>query len=88
VAGLAGKIYYRWLFVELIWVAKQARGHGHGRALLSYAEEEARRHGCQHVWLDTFSFQAPGFYEKNHYSLFGESGLPARLPGGTSFGRR
>ncbi|HEY4281439.1 MAG TPA: GNAT family N-acetyltransferase [Chthoniobacterales bacterium] len=77
VAGLAGKIYYQWLFVELLWVSKDIRGHGHGRNLLSSAEDEARRQGCHQVWLDTFSFQAPGFYQKNGYTLFGElSGYP------------
>jgi ribosomal protein S18 acetylase RimI-like enzyme len=71
-AGLAGMIYYRWLFIDLLWVAEQIRGQGHGKTLLDVAEEEARSRGCQQVWLDTFSFQAPGFYEKSGYTLFGE----------------
>jgi GNAT superfamily N-acetyltransferase len=72
VAGLSGKIYYEWLFVELLWIEERFRGRGHGKALLSHAEDEARRHGCKQVWLDTFSFQSPGFCEKNGYSLFGK----------------
>src|SRR6185369_11191696 len=64
-AGLAGMIYYRWLFIDLLWVAEQIRGQGHGKTLLDLAEQEARSRGCQQVWLDTFSFQAPGFYEKS-----------------------
>jgi len=71
-AGLAGKIYYQWLFIELFWVAEQIRGLGHGKKLLDRAEDEARLRGCQQVWLDTFSFQARGFYEKRGYTLFGE----------------
>jgi GNAT superfamily N-acetyltransferase len=71
-AGLSGRIYYQWLFVELLWVGAQFRGLGHGKALLTNAEDEARRRGCRQVWLDTFSFQSPGFYEKNGYSLFGK----------------
>ena len=35
------------------------------------AEAEAIRLGCVGVWLDTFSFQARGFYEKLGYTLFG-----------------
>lgn len=35
------------------------------------AEEEAVRRGCLGAWLDTFSFQARGFYERLGYSVFG-----------------
>jgi ribosomal protein S18 acetylase RimI-like enzyme len=78
-AGLMGKIYYQWLFIELLWVAEQLRGQGHGSLLLNTAEEHARACGCRESWLDTFSFQAPGFYEKNGYVVFGE--LPEYPPG-------
>jgi ribosomal protein S18 acetylase RimI-like enzyme len=47
------------------------RGGGWGRALLERAEEEAIARGLQGVWLDTFSFQAPGFYQKLGYEVFG-----------------
>jgi GNAT superfamily N-acetyltransferase len=79
VGGVAGKIYYQWLFIEWFWVAEQIRGQGQGRVLLASAEDEACRRGCQQAWLDTFSFQARGFYEKNGYVLFGE--LPDYPPG-------
>jgi hypothetical protein len=34
------------------------------------AEAEARSRGCVGSYLDTFSFQARPFYEKQGYSLF------------------
>jgi GNAT superfamily N-acetyltransferase len=71
-AGLVGRIYYSWIFVEFLWVAEQHRGQGLGRALLVKAEEEAVSRGCTGCWLDTFDFQARGFYERYGYSLFGE----------------
>jgi hypothetical protein len=37
-------------------------------------EAEASKRGCEYCWLDTFSFQAPGFYEKYGYTRFGELG--------------
>jgi ribosomal protein S18 acetylase RimI-like enzyme len=35
------------------------------------AEEIAANRGCLGIRLDTFSFQAPGFYEKLGYRIFG-----------------
>lgn len=71
VGGLLGHVYYGWLFVSNLWVADEHRGGGHGARLLARAEEEARARGCRAVWLDTFSFQAPGFYEKLGFREFG-----------------
>ena len=34
-------------------------------------EEEAKAAGCYMAQLDTFDFQAPGFYEKQGYEIFG-----------------
>ena len=35
------------------------------------AEEVARERGCIGMWLDTFSFQARGFYVKPGFTVFG-----------------
>lgn len=69
--GLWGHIYFEWLFVELLYVPPALRGQGVGRTLLGKAEDEARASSCGGVWLDTFSFQAQGFYEKQGYRVFG-----------------
>jgi GNAT superfamily N-acetyltransferase len=71
VGGLWGMVSYRWLFVQYLVVPASMRGHGHGSALMLAAESEARRLDCVGLWLDTFSFQARGFYEKLGYSCFG-----------------
>ena len=70
--GLWGNAGYGWLFVQYLVVPESSRGQGQGRALMLAAEAEARRLGCTGVWLDTFSFQARGFYEKLSYGVFGE----------------
>jgi GNAT superfamily N-acetyltransferase len=69
--GLWGRSYYGWLFVELLFVPEAARGHGVGTELMRRAEAEAARRGCHGVWLDSFSFQAPGFYRRLGYAEFG-----------------
>ena len=69
--GLWAKCYYDWLFVELLFVPEVMRGQQLGAKLLAQAEQWAKEQNCIGIWLDTFSFQAPGFYEKQGYSVFG-----------------
>ena len=71
VGGLWGRIAYDWLFIELLAVPESLRGKNHGAALVTEAEEIARREGCLGVWLDTYEFQSRGFYERVGYSVFG-----------------
>jgi GNAT superfamily N-acetyltransferase len=54
-----------------MWLPEAVRGRGYGHHLLTLAEDEARRRGARHAHLDTFSFQAPGFYEEHGYRVFG-----------------
>ncbi|WP_445177836.1 GNAT family N-acetyltransferase [Pseudomonas sp. McL0111] len=70
--GLYGRVFYQWLFIELLSVPEAGRGHGVGSKLMHMAEEFARNKGCIGIWLDTFDFQAPEFYKKLGYSEFGE----------------
>ncbi|KQM33140.1 GNAT family N-acetyltransferase [Sphingomonas sp. Leaf10] len=69
--GLWGKIGYRWLFVEFLAVSPERKRQGIGRDLMQRAEALAREAGCIGIWLDTFSFQARGFYEKLGFAHFG-----------------
>lgn len=72
VGGVIGATYWNWLYINLMWVKEDLRGRGFGRQLLSMAEEEARKRGAKNAYLDTFSFQAPEFYKKHGYQIFGE----------------
>ena len=69
--GLWGRIGYDWLFVELLSVPEQHRGSGLGAALMRRAEQVARGEQCVGIWLDTYDFQARGFYEKLGFEVFG-----------------
>ena len=42
------------------------------KTMVAAAEAEARKRGIRNVYLDTFSFQAPGFYKKLGYREFGK----------------
>jgi GNAT superfamily N-acetyltransferase len=76
VAGLAGETYCGWLFVKYLWVSDGLRGRGVGRELMAQAEVLARERGCHSAHLETFSFQARGFYEKLGYKEFGRLDYP------------
>jgi GNAT superfamily N-acetyltransferase len=67
IGGLWGRTVYDWMIVELLIVPERLRGHGLGTELLRRAEEVAVARGCIGVYLDSFDFQAPGFYRKHGY---------------------
>lgn len=70
--GIIALTYWEWLYIDLMWLEEGLRRRGYGARLLSLAEETARQQGAKQAYLDTFSFQAPGFYEKQGYHVFGE----------------
>jgi GNAT superfamily N-acetyltransferase len=69
--GLWSVTLFRWLAVEMLFVPQSMRGQGVGSALMALAEAEARDRGCLGIHVDALSFQAPRFYEKLGFSLFG-----------------
>jgi len=71
VGGLWGRTVFGWLFVELLFVPDALRSRGLGTELVQRAEREAMARSCHDVWLDTFQFQARGFYERLGYHCFG-----------------
>ena len=71
VGGLTGWALYDWFFVQLLHLPQTLRGQGIGTELMQRAEAFARETGLVGMWLDTFEFQARGFYEKLGFRVFG-----------------
>jgi len=71
VGGLWGATIFRWLKIELLFVPEEMRGMATGTAIMKRAEALAAERGCIGASLDTYSFQARGFYEKRGYALVG-----------------
>lgn len=70
--GLWGRTSWDWLLIELLYVPPDMRGMGWGKRLVEAAEREAVQRHCNAAWVDSYSFQAPGFYERLGYSVFGK----------------
>lgn len=58
--------------INTLWVDESLRGQGWGRKLMEAAEKDAIKKGCTIAYTDTFAWQAPKFYEKLGYSLYGK----------------
>ncbi|HWJ78668.1 MAG TPA: GNAT family N-acetyltransferase [Niallia sp.] len=72
VAGITGYIVWAHAHVDFLWVDESVRKEGYGTKLLKRIEEFAREKGCTFIFLETFSFQAPEFYPRNGYEVFGK----------------
>ncbi len=71
-AGLRAVTYWDWLHIRSLWVDDSLRGQGIGQKLMAAAEKEGAARGCHSAMVDTHSFQAPAFYKKAGYEVWGE----------------
>ncbi len=72
VGGILGRTSLGLCFLDLVFLPDALRGQDIGSRVMAEAEAEAKRRGCRSVVLYTISFQAPGFYEKRGYRVFGK----------------
>ena len=66
-AGLVAETFGNWLEIEYLFVKEDLRGQGIGSQLLQRAESEAKKRNCRYVFVNTYQFQAPAFYQKQGY---------------------
>lgn len=66
-AGIVAETFGNWLEIEYLFVKEDLRGQGIGSQLLQQAESEAKKRNCRSVFVNTYQFQAPTFYEKQGY---------------------
>lgn len=84
IGGISGwiKASY-WLYVDLLYIDPTYRGNKLATALIKKAEEFALNHHLVGINLETWSFQAKGFYEKLGYSIYGK--IENSPPGETEY---
>ncbi|MCL4266565.1 MAG: GNAT family N-acetyltransferase [Anaerolineae bacterium] len=71
IAGISGYTWGGCCEIAFLWVHPDYQHRGYGRHLLQTAEREAVSRGCQVIVLNSYSFQAPGFYQQSGYSISG-----------------
>ena len=83
IGGISGGTSLGLLFVDLVFLPDTLRGQDVGSRMMAMAEDGARRRGCRAGMLYTISFQAPEFYRKLGWRVFGE--IPCDPPGTSRF---
>jgi len=71
VGGIVGEVWTTVLFIQLFWMDQKYRGKDFGTKLITAIEDEARKFGATRSYVDTMSFQAPGFYRNCGYEEYG-----------------
>lgn len=65
-------ILWNGLEINSLWIDEKLRGKGWGKKLMEEAEKEGVKKGATVAYTNTFPWQAPLFYEKIGYKLFGK----------------
>lgn len=76
VGGARGVVRMGAVEIRRLWLDPDRRGVGHGEEIVRRVEEEAKKRGAERALLDTYSFQARGFYERLGYVVFGSFDYP------------
>lgn len=63
---------YNGMEITSLWVDEDARGRGLGQKLMELVEAEGKKRGMSFAYTNTFTWQAPEFYEKLGYQLYGK----------------
>jgi GNAT superfamily N-acetyltransferase len=72
IGGVYGKLLLgNCLSIDILWIDPEFRLQGHARKLMQQIELAAMQLGSKLSIVDTFEFQARGFYEKCGYTVFG-----------------
>lgn len=72
IGGAIGFVEFNWYFLDLLYIDEEYRNRNIGTNLIKEIEKFALEEHLTGVRMETWNFQAKGFYEKNDYSVFGE----------------
>lgn len=69
--GILGEICWNWLEIHTLMIDEDIRSLGYGTKLLVEVEQIALESECDFIKVDTLSFQAQDFYQRNGYTIYG-----------------
>ncbi|WP_080844837.1 GNAT family N-acetyltransferase [Cytobacillus gottheilii] len=69
--GILAAVCWNWLEIYTFILDEDIRYSGYGTTLLTEVEAIALDKKCDFIKVDTLSFQALDFYQKNGYEVFG-----------------
>lgn len=70
IGGAIGIIQFGWYFLEELWIDENYRGKDIGTELIKNIEKCAINNNAIGVRMETWNFQAKGFYEKMGYKVY------------------
>lgn len=67
-------VSFRWgaMHIQTLWIDETIRNQDWGSKLMKMVEKEAIKRNCYLAYTDTYSWQAPKFYEKLGYKIYGK----------------
>lgn len=72
IGGAVGCVKYNWYYLDLLFVDEVYRKQKIGSQLLRKIEDYAKKEKLTGVRMETWDFQALGFYKSNGYEVFGK----------------
>lgn len=69
--GIFGETFSYCMYIDVFWIDELYRSQGCGKRLLLEAERAGKAMGCLFSHTSTFSYQAPEFYKRMGYEVFG-----------------
>ncbi len=67
-----GETYNGWFYLTDMFVEKAYRSQGFGAELLRKLKDSVAALGAMNFWTITAGYEAPGFYQKQGYTIFCE----------------
>lgn len=72
IGGAIGFVDFNWYFLDLLWIDRKYRGQDIGTKLIKEIEKFSIQENLTGIRMETWNFQARGFYEKMGYSVFAQ----------------
>jgi ribosomal protein S18 acetylase RimI-like enzyme len=69
IGSIMGKTFFGALHIKYFFLEEDYRNKGYGSALIEKVLEKGKEMGCSFAYLETFNFQALGFYQKLGFTL-------------------